>query len=68
MPKARQDWKCDKCGREFQNVIPPVRGCCKSRGLGDTVAKLTTALGVKPCGRCKQRQDKLNKLLPYKEG
>jgi hypothetical protein len=37
----------------------------KSRGLGDTIAKVTTALGIKPCGGCKKRQELLNKLLPY---
>lgn len=38
----------------------------QSRGLGDTVAKLTSAIGIKPCGACKQRQKKLNDLVPYK--
>jgi len=38
----------------------------QSRGLGDTIAKFTTKLGIKPCGGCKQRQEKLNKFLPYK--
>ena len=36
-----------------------------SRGLGDTIAKLTRAVGIKPCGGCKQRQAALNRLLPY---
>ena len=48
----------------------------KSRGLGDTVAKITKATGIKAtvdkvfdsidkdCG-CKERQSKLNKLFPY---
>jgi len=47
-----------------------------SRGLGDTVEKITTATGVKAvvdtvskvtgkdCG-CNKRKDKLNKLFPY---
>lgn len=39
----------------------------KSRGLGDTIAKVTKAVGVRPCGGCKKRQEKLNKLLPYKK-
>lgn len=38
----------------------------KSRGLGDTIAKITTALGITPCGGCKGRQELLNKLVPYK--
>lgn len=48
----------------------------KSRGLGDTFAKVTKATGVKkivdtvskaidvPCG-CPERQDTLNRLFPY---
>ena len=48
-----------------------------SRGLGDTIAKLTKALGIdvvaekvakaagkEDCG-CKRRQEKLNELVPY---
>ena len=48
----------------------------KSRGLGDTVAKITKATGIKKvvdtvaktvkkdCG-CGKRQDTLNRLFPY---
>ena len=39
-----------------------------SRGLGDTVAKITKAVGIKPCGGCKKRQGKLNRLVPYNVG
>ena len=38
-----------------------------SEGLGDTVAKLTTYLGVKPCEGCARRQALLNKIFPYKD-
>jgi len=50
----------------------------ESRGLGDTVAKITKATGIKKltntvfgalkkdCG-CRERQSKLNKLFPYKK-
>ena len=50
----------------------------KSKGLGDTVEKITKATGIKslvdrvseglniPCG-CQQRKEKLNKILPYKK-
>ena len=41
----------------------------KSRGLGDTVAKVihTVSRGkIRPCGGCKKRQKLLNKLVPYK--
>lgn len=50
----------------------------KSRGLGDTIEKFTTATGIKAavdatakavgkdCG-CKKRRDKLNEMFPYKK-
>jgi hypothetical protein len=50
----------------------------KSKGLGDSIAKITKATGVKkvvdavskatgkPCG-CSKRQDTLNRLFPYSE-
>jgi hypothetical protein len=52
----------------------------KSRGLGDTVAKIThffgldtfaswfakKVLGLEDCG-CERRQSRLNKLFPYKK-
>jgi hypothetical protein len=45
-----------------------------SKGLGDTVEKITKATGIKKlvekygpadCG-CAQRRDKLNEMFPYK--
>lgn len=48
----------------------------KSKGLGDTIEKITTVTGIKKvvddisqstgkdCG-CKKRKDKLNKMFPY---
>jgi hypothetical protein len=50
----------------------------KSKGLGDSIEKITTKTGIKtitervseglgiPCG-CKERKEKLNKLFPYKK-
>lgn len=53
---------------------------CKSQGLGDTIAKITsatkldklaesiaTAVGAEDCG-CKKRQQKLNTMFPYGDG
>lgn len=37
----------------------------KIKGLGDVVATVTDALGIEQCDGCKQRQDKLNKLVPF---
>ncbi len=53
----------------------PVRG--RSKGLGDTVHKLTTATGISrvvsfishktgiPCG-CAERRERWNQMFPYK--
>tara|TARA_R110002153_G_scaffold42747_2_gene121122 strand:+ start:2375 stop:2518 length:144 start_codon:yes stop_codon:yes gene_type:complete len=43
----------------------------KSKGFGDSVAKVTKSMGLdklapKDCG-CKKRQEFLNKILPYKK-
>lgn len=45
------------------------KGRPKSRGLGDTVAKVIKVVTgglVKPCGGCEERRKKLNELVPYK--
>jgi|11_taG_2_1085331.scaffolds.fasta_scaffold42978_1 hypothetical protein len=38
----------------------------ESAGLGDTVKKITNAMGIKQCTPCKRRQQALNRLFPYK--
>jgi hypoxanthine phosphoribosyltransferase len=64
---------CKICHHKFQpNVVFPIWCKCgaiydapdKPRGLGDSIAKVTEAMGIKPCGGCKKRQDKLNRLFP----
>ena len=62
--------KCSVCGYEYKGPPWPVRSCLgrkRSRGLGDSVAKLTSAFGIKPCGGCKKRQKTLNEMFPYKQ-
>lgn len=39
-----------------------------ARGLGDVVAKMTHAVGIEPCGGCAERQEWLNKVLPFGGG
>jgi hypothetical protein len=42
-------------------------GSTRLRGLGDVVAKVAAAVGIKPtkgCG-CKKRQEALNRLVPF---
>lgn len=67
--QSQMDWK-----KETFKIVMNQSG--KSRGLGDTFAKVTKASGVKkivdtvskaidlPCG-CPERQDTLNRLFPY---
>jgi hypothetical protein len=73
---------CRVCGSEMETSSLPERcfrkcaGEPPSRGLGDTIAKLTHATGIAqaveavsgalgvPCG-CKERQEWLNKVMPY---
>ena len=57
-------------------VMKECGACSESKGLGDTIAKITHATGLdklaelythvtgKPCG-CTKRQEVLNKLIPY---
>jgi hypothetical protein len=37
----------------------------KMRGLGDVIAAGTKAIGIQPCGGCKERQEALNKMVPF---
>lgn len=36
-----------------------------SAGLGDTIARAASAVGIAPCGGCKERQEWMNKHFPY---
>lgn len=36
------------------------------QGLGDVIAKVTSAVGVEPCEGCKERQFTLNRLFNFK--
>lgn len=52
--------------KKWQNFLKkPQKPIEQSKGLGDTIAKITSAVGIKPCGGCKKRQEALNKALPY---
>ena len=39
----------------------------ESKGVGDTIKKVTDALRIPQCGACKRRQEKLNRLFPYRQ-
>tara|TARA_Y100000310_G_scaffold342212_1_gene444322 strand:+ start:919 stop:1155 length:237 start_codon:yes stop_codon:yes gene_type:complete len=70
-PNVDGFWQCRWCEKSHLLPLPhpPRRNCPKapSRGLGDTVAKMTRAVGIKPCGGCKKRQKKLNEMFPYRQ-
>ena len=36
-----------------------------SLGIGDTISKLTNFFGIKTCAKCRLRQYKFNKWIPY---
>lgn len=65
---------CQRCQRQWADDTPPTAETLTptlqtyqpSRGLGDTIAKATAAVGISPCGGCKQRQAIANTLVPYK--
>jgi len=46
-------------------VVRMLRARRPAQGLGDTLATVSRAFGVRPCGGCKERQKKLNELFPY---
>jgi len=60
------DWRERVTGvRDFDCPHGVTADNLPSRGLGDTIAKATKATGIQPCGGCKKRQAKLNRLVPY---
>ena len=66
-------WWCPVCHRHLQKRgdAAPRRNCLtykskRSRGLGDTIAKVMAAVGIKPCGGCNKRKEALNRWFPYK--
>lgn len=67
--------KCPRCGFMTRH-IGAKKVCAasdsgsktRSRGVGDTVAKVLGAVGIQPCGGCDERKDLLNKYFPYKQG
>jgi hypothetical protein len=38
------------------------KGVKEKKGLGDVIAAMTNAVGIKPCKGCKRRQAFLNKI------
>jgi len=55
LDKERPNLYCLTYGKKVQKV----------KGLGDVIAALTGAVGIKPCKGCKKRQSWLNKKLGW---
>jgi len=63
--------------KKYKSLLIDTKINMKSKGLGDSIEKVTKATGIKtmvdtiseglniPCG-CEGRKDALNKLFPYK--
>jgi hypoxanthine phosphoribosyltransferase len=67
---------CPNCHYNFStNARYPVFCRCGAfikdpdaiKGAGDVVAKVTSAIGISPCGKCNERKKKLNRILPNPE-
>lgn len=52
-------------GLRGPRVVVPVPGLHRAQGLGDVVKRLTSAVGIEPCGGCQQRAEKLNRAVRF---
>ncbi len=51
-------------------ALPILIECCvecpayegRDRGLGDTIKRAASALGIEPCGQCQKRREALNRM------
>jgi hypothetical protein len=50
-----------KLGRQYPCFSDPT-SIDNSVGLGDVIARITSAVGIKPCKGCKKRQSWLNRF------
>ena len=51
---------CKNCDKESDGSL--------ARGLGDTLARVIHSYtGIKPCSGCTDRQETLNRWIPYKK-
>jgi len=44
----------------------PIPGLRQAVGVGDVIARATRAVGIQPCGGCKERQAWLNQRIVLK--
>lgn len=50
---------CPNCGTTKARLTK--RNCPASDALGERVAAITKAVGIKPCGGCQKRREALNR-------
>jgi hypothetical protein len=58
---------CPKC-KEIKTLYPNatyIEIPRLSLGFGDTIAKITCFFGIRPCLKCRLRQNILNNIIPY---
>jgi hypothetical protein len=46
-----------------QPIRIPIPGLKQSIGLGNTVKRMTSALGIRPCGGCQRRASALDRMV-----
>jgi hypothetical protein len=63
--------KCRKCGKEaftrsayLEHFEEIHKNCSGHIGLGDVIARATSALGIPTCSACQKRQQLLNNAFP----
>lgn len=57
--KSNDHFECRNCG--FSKKKKTIRNCPASNALGERVAAITKAVGIKPCGSCQKRREALNR-------
>lgn len=72
IPTGKENQKLDIPNEIVDELVSSIK---PSKGLGDTIEKITTATGIKKvvkkifgndCG-CNERKEKLNKIFPYRK-
>jgi len=57
----------DKFVVNLNGIAVPEKIVTRDRGLGDTIKRITSTLGISQCDGCKRRQEMLNRKFPYRK-
>lgn len=55
--------KINKDGTEGKQYSIPAPGGIPAQGIGTIIKRMTTAVGIKPCGGCQKRAEWLDKRV-----